>query len=122
MNGIFNAFIIAIIIANTIVLFLDRYPMDQTEKDRQELSNTVFYGIFIFELLIKLVAFGPKQYVKDKFNIFDMLVISLSTADIIISSIDTASLGRALVGFRALRFLRIFKIARKWKSLQVTIT
>ena len=31
------------------------------------------------------------------------------------------SLGRLLVGFRALRFLRIFKLARKWKSLQETL-
>lgn len=31
-------------------------------------------------------------------------------------------MGRLLVGFRALRFLRIFKLARKWKSLQETLT
>lgn len=122
MNRYFSALIIMTIIANTVVLFMDRYPIDDEEVARQELANTVFYGIFNFELVVKLVGLGPHHYFVDRFNVFDLNVLLLSTVDLIISSQSGISVGRLLVGFRALRFLRIFKLARKWKSLQDTLT
>ena len=63
-------------------------------------------------MFIKILAFGPKNYVRDSFNIFDIVVILFSIVDVVLTSNDTPQLQRALVAFRAFRFLRIFKIAR----------
>lgn len=64
----------------------------------------------MLEMVVKVLAFGPKNYLKDRFNIFDVIVIIFSLIDVIIVSEDTYQ--SSLVAFRAFRFLRIFKIAR----------
>ena len=86
MNSYFSALIILTIIANTIVLFMDRYPISEAEVTKQELANSIFYGVFIFELIMKLLGLGVKRYFDDKFNLFDLSVLILSTLDLIISS------------------------------------
>ena len=68
--------------------------------------------IFAIEMILKLFGLGPKKYVKDKFNVFDAIVV-------IIGLLDFLNVGsKALTVFRCFRLLRIFKIVRSWTNLR----
>jgi len=56
------------IIANFIILALDRYPSSPMSEYRMEMSNTIFYFVFLFEMVIKLKGYGATLYLKNSFN------------------------------------------------------
>jgi len=72
------------IIFNTIVLSLDEYPISPARQWIIENFNYFFFIIFCLELILKLVGLGIKGYLKDKFNIFDLLIIILSIIELIV--------------------------------------
>lgn len=104
-----------LIVINTIVLSLDRYPIDQDTADTYNNINTVLTWMFFGEMIVKIIGLGPKMYSKDKFNLFDGFITLLTIAENIIdlSSADSSiTSGGAISGFRAVRLFRIFKLAR----------
>lgn len=48
------------ILGNTIVLALDRYPLEKSEADRLDLANAIFTFVFLFEMALKIFAIGLK--------------------------------------------------------------
>ncbi|PCI31095.1 hypothetical protein COB52_00365 [Candidatus Kaiserbacteria bacterium] len=109
-----------LIIGNTVTLALDRYPIDPDEYKMMETLNEVFSWLFFSEMVIKLVGLGFKGYARDKFNLFDCLIVLVSTVEIVISWADPSGggAGGAISAFRGVRLLRVFKLARSWKSFQ----
>lgn len=73
-------------------------------------------------MVFKLVGLGPKCYVKDFYNCFDAFVVVLSLIDFVLAmTIPPENIGQAagvLKAFRALRLMRMIKLARRWKALQ----
>ena len=78
---------------------------------------------FFAEMIIKLIGLGAKEYVRDKFNLFDCVIVIISTVEIVLklASIDGLSSGGAISAFRGIRLLRVFKLARSWKSFQMML-
>ena len=114
----FTAFISLSIIANFVILAMETYPSDPTSDVRKERSNIVFFFIFLMEMVIKMVGSGPTIYFQNSFNIFDFIVIAISTVDLIINNINlggTVQL-QAIRALRVFRLLRMFKLAKFWKS------
>jgi len=75
-------------------------------------------------MLIKLVGLGVKEYFIDKFNRFDCLVVVCSLAEITVIwaiSENGDSGGATFSTFRGFRLLRVFKLARNWRSFQVML-
>lgn len=105
------------IVGNTIALFSDRYPISDKEVTQLDLANNIFLGIFLGEMVTKILGFGIKHYLIDRYNFFDAFVILISIVDLILTTQNNSSVQSALTTLRALRFLRIFKIARRWRSL-----
>lgn len=70
----FTAFINFAIILNTICLGLDKYPSDDVLNQKLEKFNYAFFAIFLIELVIKVIGFGPKVFLRDNYNIFDTVV------------------------------------------------
>lgn len=69
-------------------------------------------------MIIKLLGLGFKGYARDRFNIFDCVIVIISTIEIVIGWADPHSGGGggAISAFRGVRLLRVFKLARSWKS------
>ena len=114
----FNHFINFSIVLNTIVLAMDRYPINSTELRILESINIGFYCIFFLEMVMKMIGMGVKGYMRDKFNIFDAIIVVLSSIDLIISltTFNTQTEGNnSISAFRAFRLLRIFKLVKSWK-------
>ena len=81
--------------------------------------NDIFSYLFIGEMVIKLIGLGFREYCRDSFNIFDAVVVILTIVDMIITSTsDSGTSNSALSAFRGVRLLRVFKLARSWKSFR----
>lgn len=96
----------------------DKYPIDEELYTFQERSNYVFFGIFSTEMILKLLALGVKGYVKDRFNIFDGLIILLGIIEIVGLSVLEGKQTQFLSVFRGFRILRLLKLVKSWKKLQ----
>lgn len=98
--------------------------MSDTEAHWQEYSNILFSGIFLIEMIIKIIAFGFKGYLRDKFNIFDCFVVMISIVDIIVSSTLSFEVqaGGAISAFRIFRLFRVLKLVKTWKKFQKLIS
>jgi hypothetical protein len=62
--------------------------------------NDFFTWIFFVEMIIKIVGLGLNNYVHDKFNLFDAVVVSLSLIDwflaIILTTEQKKSVGSSM--------------------------
>lgn len=68
--------------------------------------------LFVFEMVLKIMGLGIREYVRDGFNIFDAVII-------IIGLLEYTGVGsRAITVLRSFRLLRIFKIVRSWSGLR----
>lgn len=105
----FTLFIFIVIGLNTITLCLDIYKAGSGEVkiDFLEYVNFVFFAIFFLELTVKVIGLGLKEFVKDKFNLFDAFIVAISLVEIIL-----ASGSGAFTSLRAFRLFRIFKLFR----------
>lgn len=91
---------------------LDRYPIDDYEARAEDNANFAFYIFFVAELTIKIIGLGPKKYFKDGFNVFDALIILISSVDIIVNTVYNNSSSSTLSVLRGFRILRLLKIAK----------
>lgn len=70
-------------------------------------------------MVIKIYGLGLVGYCRDSFNIFDGFIVILSTIEVILENTGSGGGGGSAISvFRAVRLLRLFKLARSWTSLQ----
>ena len=103
----FQNFIMAVIIANAATLGLATYEsIEDSVGDLLTALDSIFIGIFVVELAIRIAAYGnrPQDFFKDGWNVFDFVVI---TAAFIPGLRQNATLLRLA---RLLRVLRIVTI------------
>ena len=81
MSVTFNFLIHLFIIGNTITLSLYRFDQSKTQEYVLSILDGVFVWIFTCEMIFKLIGFGIKNYVKDRHNIFDGLIVIISLVD-----------------------------------------
>lgn len=120
-NPFFNSFIFLMILANTLSLAADDFPMTNTKEMVIAYGNQFFTWLFTVEMIFKLIGLGPSNYRQDAYNMFDCFIVCISLIDWTIGmSIgdNVGPAGAVLQAFRAMRLLRIIKLARKWKELQ----
>lgn len=109
------------IVVNTVVLSMDRYPITQDETSVLEKINEVMTYVFTFEMVTMIIGQGPSMYASEPFNVFDGVVVILSLAELIIDKVGIEYSGGAVSALRAVRLLRIFRLARKWTSFRVLL-
>ena len=80
--------------------------------------NTVFMWCFLVEMIIKLIGLGPRNYLKDRFNIFDAFIVIVSIVDWTLLQLPNTNSSEMLHTFRAFRLLRILKIAKSVKPIR----
>ena len=75
-------------------------------------------------MLAKMIGLGLRNYARDKFNIFDAIIVVIGLVDFVMTltiEIDESTDG-IMSALRALRLLRVVKLARHWKALQEILT
>lgn len=119
MHDLFTFSMTFAILVNTLVLAFDKYPITYETQTYLEFVNMILSYIFIAEMVIKLLGMGIRDYCGDSFNIFDGTVVIISIVEMIISTFIEGGLGGgAISSLRAVRLLRVFKLARSWTSFR----
>lgn len=77
----FEYFIMVLIVCNTILLMMKSYNETETYKYTLRYLNHTFTTLFALECLLKIVAFGLKNFYKDYWNIFDFVTVCGSAID-----------------------------------------
>lgn len=75
----------------------------------------------MIEMIISLFAMGL-SYFKDYYRVFDLIIVTFSIFDIILSYLVVSMNASAVTALRALRIMRIFKLAKTWKELHILIS
>ena len=117
----FTYLISALIILNIADLALDRYPIETKESEKMEKANIIISFVFVFEMIIKVIAFGMKSYFKDSYNIFDTIIVTSACVDFVFYWFFENQSAGVTTSLRALRLLRIFKLARYWPRFRYLI-
>lgn len=113
----FNTTVVILILINTVMLSLDKYPVDRDVNEYVELSNLIMTILFTLESGCKLVGLGRHEWSNDRFNLFDAFIVVISFVELSLLNPEGRSSG-ALSSLRTFRLLRVFKLARSWTSLQ----
>mmetsp|Transcript_57655 Transcript_57655/g.158821 ORF Transcript_57655/g.158821 Transcript_57655/m.158821 type:complete len:1739 (-) Transcript_57655:67-5283(-) len=126
----FSTGVTGLIVANTVILSMDHHDMDTDLETNLEVCNFVLTLCFAIEMVLKLVALGPRGYAEDSFNIFDGVIVLISLVELIALPPDFLSGaggdddgvsdngGGAISVLRSFRLFRVFKLAKDWKQMR----
>ncbi|XP_074861943.1 voltage-dependent L-type calcium channel subunit alpha-1C isoform X8 [Carettochelys insculpta] len=81
----FEYLMFVLILLNTICLAMQHHRQTCDFKDAMNILNMLFTGLFTVEMVLKLIAFKPKGYFSDPWNVFDFLIVIGSIIDVILS-------------------------------------
>nr|XP_022322875.1 voltage-dependent calcium channel type A subunit alpha-1-like [Crassostrea virginica] len=101
----------ACVAVNTIIAATEHYNQPQELGKAQYLLEIIFVVLFGIEIILRICAHGYGQYFFSKFNIFDLLVLVASIAELIIRY-WFGNNGLKCSVFRAIRLLRVFDKTR----------
>ena len=80
--------------------------------------NKIFTWIFIVEMGMKLLAFGPKKYASERMNLLDGAVVTLSIIELIMTAQGGGGGAGNLQAFRTVRVFRTFRVLRVTRILR----
>ena len=112
----FEYFIIAVILANAVLLGLGTFPhIERDYGDWLHLGNRVALGIFVAEAALKMLALAPRfhRYFASGWNVFDFAVIVFSFVP------TTAEF--AMVS-RLARLLRVVRLITMVRELRIIVS
>nr|XP_034983210.1 voltage-dependent L-type calcium channel subunit alpha-1C isoform X4 [Zootoca vivipara] len=81
----FEYLMFILILLNTICLAMQHHGQSCIFKEAMNILNMLFTGLFTVEMVLKLIAFKPKGYFSDPWNVFDFLIVIGSIIDVILS-------------------------------------
>ena len=96
---------------------IDHYPIDEDLDNLLETLNIIIANLFALEMFLKHLGLGFRNYWRDAFNFFDGTLVILSYVEYFLSGYNIGG----LIVLRAFRLLRVFKLAKSWKSLRQLI-
>uniref|UniRef100_A0A8C1N1F1 Voltage-dependent N-type calcium channel subunit alpha-1B n=1 Tax=Cyprinus carpio TaxID=7962 RepID=A0A8C1N1F1_CYPCA len=102
----FEYSILTMIAINTVVLMMKFHGAPKPYEEMLKWLNIIFTALFTLECILKVIAFGPLNYLKEAWNMFDFVTVLGSITDIL----DKSRIN--------LSFLRLFRAARLIKLLR----
>lgn len=119
-NPFFVLFSLGVIIINSILLGIYRYPMSQNQIGKIENGLTFCLYYFLFELLIRMAAIGIKTFAYDVENIIEVATVVVGLSNFIYTEIDDSNNSdNFMKAVRALMLLRIVKVMNFFKSIKL---
>ncbi|XP_060812336.1 voltage-dependent calcium channel type A subunit alpha-1 isoform X19 [Bombus pascuorum] len=106
----FEYFIMGLIVLNTVLLMMKYHEAPPKLVDALTIVNFAVTFLFLIECILKLVAFGYKNFFKDAWNMFDFVTVIGSIVDALVIEFGE--------NFINVGFLRLFRAARLIKLLR----
>ncbi|KAG2451635.1 hypothetical protein HYH02_003415 [Chlamydomonas schloesseri] len=113
----FEVYIMAMIVINVAFMAMVHADMSPQWQDVMSYTNLIFTIIFGIEALLKIVAFGPLNYLRDGWNAFDFFVVLISIVSVVLDFSNTKNLSFMPV-LRVLRVVRVLRLVRTAKGMQ----
>ncbi|NWU35455.1 CAC1I protein, partial [Hylia prasina] len=112
-----DIFITFIICLNVVTMSLEHYNQPVSLEIALKYCNYLFTTVFVFEAVLKLVAFGLRRFFKDRWNQLDLAIVLLSVMGITLEEIE---INAALpINPTIIRIMRVLRIARVLKLLKM---
>lgn len=109
-SPLFQNTVLVVILINAATIGLQTaFAHDTVAYEVLHLIDMVAVGIFVVEIAMKLVAYGPKRFFSSGWNVFDFLVTVIA----LIPASGPLSVLRALRVLRVLRVIRFFPQVRR---------
>ena len=113
-GALFQNFILAVIIINSILLGVMTYPKIMTVAGPLlHLICNICVGIFTIEIILKLYVYG-KNFFKSGWNNFDFIIVAISL-------VPTGGAFSSFRVFRILRALRALRLITQLEKLRVIV-
>ncbi|OXU26617.1 hypothetical protein TSAR_015744 [Trichomalopsis sarcophagae] len=110
MSTPFEYFIMILIVLNTLLLMMKYHKQSDVYKNTLKYMNMCFTGMFTVECIMKIAAFGVRNFFKDPWNTFDFITVIGSIVDALVIEFGE--------NFINVGFLRLFRAARLIKLLR----
>ncbi|KAM7412269.1 hypothetical protein PAMA_021969 [Pampus argenteus] len=117
----FEYVMFVLIILNTLCLAIQHHGQSHLFNYAMDILNMVFTGVFTVEMILKLIAFKPRGYVRDAWNVFDALVVIGSVIDIILSQNTEDSARISITFFRLFRVMRLVKLLSRGEGIRTLL-
>ncbi|XP_053600619.1 voltage-dependent calcium channel type A subunit alpha-1 isoform X7 [Plodia interpunctella] len=115
----FEYFIMTLIVLNTLLLMMKYYNQNDLYADILKYSNMGFTGMFSVETVLKIIAYGVKNFFKDPWNTFDFITVIGSIIDALIMEFGENTFN---VGFlRLFRAARLIKLLRQGYTIRILL-
>ncbi|XP_032666768.1 voltage-dependent calcium channel type A subunit alpha-1 isoform X1 [Odontomachus brunneus] len=123
----FEYFIMILIVLNTLLLMMKFHRQSEQYKNTLKYMNMCFTGMFTIECILKIAAFGVRNFFKDYWNMFDFITVIGSIIDALVIEFGERVFGVLTGGgqsgekkenFINVGFLRLFRAARLIKLLR----
>ncbi|XP_076228267.1 calcium voltage-gated channel subunit cacophony isoform X2 [Nomia melanderi] len=114
----FEYFIMGLIVLNTLLLMMKFHRQSDVYKNTLKYMNMCFTGMFTVECILKIAAFGVRNFFKDAWNIFDFITVIGSIVDALVIEFGCNFLCPLQENFINVGFLRLFRAARLIKLLR----
>uniref|UniRef100_A0A8C5THK7 Calcium voltage-gated channel subunit alpha1 I n=1 Tax=Malurus cyaneus samueli TaxID=2593467 RepID=A0A8C5THK7_9PASS len=117
-----DIFITFIICLNVVTMSLEHYNQPVSLETALKYCNYLFTTVFVFEAVLKLVAFGLRRFFKDRWNQLDLAIVLLSVMGITLEEIEiNAALPINPTIIRIMRVLRIARGEKHWPEAEVCV-
>lgn len=113
----FANFMLAVVIANTIEMMTQTADMSSSEETAHFAFSIMFTVIYTVEMILLLMAQGPKRYKENYWNWLDSFVVVVSIVQAIGQSAGASGAMDYLQLVRLLRLLKLVKAHRGLRSL-----
>uniref|UniRef100_A0A8C6Z8S2 Voltage-dependent L-type calcium channel subunit alpha n=1 Tax=Nothoprocta perdicaria TaxID=30464 RepID=A0A8C6Z8S2_NOTPE len=135
----FEYIMFVLIMLNTLCLAMQHYGQSKLFNDAMDIMNMVFTGVFTVEMVLKLIAFKPKIFVRkkerwlgyfsDAWNTFDSLIVIGSIVDVVLSEADVSiphnncsySARISITFFRLFRVMRLVKLLSRGEGIRTLL-
>ncbi|KAM7115264.1 voltage-dependent L-type calcium channel subunit alpha-1C isoform 9-T9 [Molossus nigricans] len=130
----FEYLMFVLILLNTICLAMQHYGQSCLFKNAMNILNMLFTGLFTVEMILKLIAFKPKGYFSDPWNVFDFLIVIGSIIDVILSETNPAEHSQcsslmtteensriSITFFRLFRVMRLVKLLSRGEGIRTLL-
>ncbi|CAF1517833.1 unnamed protein product [Rotaria sp. Silwood1] len=111
LDAFFDLFITICIILNTLFMALDHHGQSELMTRILVTGNYIFTAIFTAECVLKIIALTPAKYLRNGWNVFDLVIVTVSVIELGLAGVKGLSV------LRSFRLLRVFKLAKSWQTL-----
>uniref|UniRef100_A0A8C5AC68 Voltage-dependent L-type calcium channel subunit alpha-1C n=1 Tax=Gadus morhua TaxID=8049 RepID=A0A8C5AC68_GADMO len=122
-SSYFEYLMFTLILLNTICLAMQHHGQTKGFNDAMNILNMLFTGLFTVEMILKLIAFKPRGYFSDPWNVFDFLIVIGSIIDVILSEINNSEENAriSITFFRLFRVMRLVKLLSRGEGIRTLL-